>query len=46
VERVGIEQDDGGQRPLGKPALEDQSVQGAVAMWLEALYAQDCYDGA
>jgi retron-type reverse transcriptase len=47
-ERVWIEQDDGGQRPIGKPAFEDKIVQRAVAMRLEAIYEQafqDCSDG-
>jgi group II intron reverse transcriptase/maturase len=46
VERVWIEQDKGGQRPLGKPAFEDKRVQGAVAMRLEAIDAPDVYDGS
>ena len=46
VERVWIEKDDGGQRPIGKPAFEDKIVQRAVAMLLEAIYEQDFYDGA
>ena len=37
VERVWIEKDDGGQRPIGKPAFEDKMVQRAVAMVLEAI---------
>ena len=44
VERVWIEKDDGGQRPIGKPAFEDKIVQRAVAMLLEAIYEQDFYD--
>jgi group II intron reverse transcriptase/maturase len=44
VERVWIEQDDGGQRPIGKPAFEDKIVQRAVAMLLEAIDEQDFYD--
>ena len=44
VERVGIEKDDGGQRPIGKPAFEDTIVQRAVAMLLEAIYEQDFHD--
>jgi retron-type reverse transcriptase len=32
VERVWIEKDDGGQRPIGKPAFEDKMVQRVVAM--------------
>jgi group II intron reverse transcriptase/maturase len=46
VERVWIEKDDGGQRPIGKPAFEDKMVQRAVAMRLEAIYEQDFYDGS
>jgi RNA-directed DNA polymerase len=46
VERVWIEKDDGGQRPMGKPTFEDKLVQRAVAMLLEAIYEQDCYDGS
>jgi RNA-directed DNA polymerase len=44
VERVWIEKDDGGQRPIGKPAFEDKIVQRAVAMLLEAIYEQDFQD--
>ena len=44
VERVWIEKDDGGQRPIGKPAFEDKIVQRAVAMLLEAIYEQDFHD--
>ena len=44
VERVWIEKDDGGQRPIGKPAFEDKIVQRAVAMLLEAIYEQDFLD--
>ena len=44
VERVWIEKDDGGQRPIGKPAFEDKMVQRAVAMRLEASYEQDFDD--
>ena len=32
VERVWIEQDDGGRRPIGTPACEDKIVQRAVAL--------------
>ncbi|HEY5870422.1 MAG TPA: reverse transcriptase domain-containing protein [Candidatus Tectomicrobia bacterium] len=45
-ERVWIEKDEGGQRPIGKPAFEDTIVQRAVAMLLEAIYAQDFDDGS
>src|SRR6266446_9432913 len=46
VERVWIEKDDGGQRPIGKPTFEDQIVQRAVAMLLEAIDEQDFSDGS
>ena len=46
VECVWIEKDDGGQRPIGKPAFEDKIVQRAVAMLLEAVYEQDFNDGS
>jgi RNA-directed DNA polymerase len=46
VERVWIEKDDGGQRPIGKPAFEDKIVQRAVAMLREAIYEQDFRDGS
>lgn len=46
VERVWIEKDDGGQRPIGKLAFEDKIVQRAVAMLLEAIYEQDFHDGS
>jgi len=44
VERVWIEKEDGGQRPIGKPTFEDKIVQRAVAMLLEAIYEQDFHD--
>ena len=40
VERVWIETEGGGQRPIGKPTFEDKIVQRAVAMRLEAIYEQ------
>jgi retron-type reverse transcriptase len=46
VERVWIETDEGGQRPIGQPAFEDKIVQRAVAMLLEAIDAQDFRDGS
>jgi RNA-directed DNA polymerase len=46
VERVWIEKDEGGQRPIGKPTFEDKIVQRAGAMLLEAIYEQDVYDGS
>jgi RNA-directed DNA polymerase len=46
VERMWIEQDEGGQRPLGQPVFEDKIVQRAVTMRLEALYEHDFYEGS
>jgi len=44
VERVWIDKEDGTQRPIGKPVLEDKIVQRGVVMLLEAVYEQDFYE--
>ena len=43
VERVWIEKEDGGRRPIGTPAFEDKMVQRAVTILLEAIDEQDFY---
>jgi len=40
VRRVWLEKDDGKQRPIGIPALEDKVLQRAVTMLLEEVYEQ------
>ena len=46
VERVWIEKDEGGQRPIGTPTCEDTIVQRAVARRLEAIDEHEFYDGS
>jgi len=43
VKRVWLEKDDGKQRPIGIPALEDKILQRAVTMLLEQIYEQVFY---
>jgi len=41
VERVWIDKEEGKKRPIGNPCFEDQSVQRAVVMILEAIFEPD-----
>jgi retron-type reverse transcriptase len=42
--RVWIEKDDGSERPLAIPILEDKIVQRAVVLLLSPIYEQDFYE--
>ena len=44
VERVWLAKEDGRQRPIGKPTIEDKIVQRAVVMLLEPIYEQEFYE--
>ncbi len=44
--RVWIPKEDGGQRPLALPVLEDKLVQRAVVLLLTPIYERDFYDGS
>ena len=44
VKRTWLDKDDGKQRPIGIPVLEDKIVQRAAEMLMSAVYEQDFYD--
>jgi RNA-directed DNA polymerase len=44
VKRSWIGKEDGSQRPLGLPILEDKIAQRSVSMVMSAIYEQDFYD--
>ena len=44
VKRAWIAKEDGKQRPLGMPTLEDKVVQRAVHMLMSSIYEQDFHD--
>jgi RNA-directed DNA polymerase len=46
VRRTDLDKEDGGQRPIGIPAFEDNMVQRAVVLRLGAIDEQDCWDGS
>lgn len=43
VKRVWVPKDDGKQRPIGMPALEDKVAQRAATMLMSSVYEQDFY---
>ena len=46
IRRVPIPKGQGKTRPIGRSAFEDTLVQEAVREVLDAMYAQDCWDGS
>jgi RNA-directed DNA polymerase len=46
VRRTSLDQEDGGQRPMGLPACEDNRVQRAVVRRRGTMSAQDGWDGS
>jgi group II intron reverse transcriptase/maturase len=46
VQRTYVPKEDGSQRPIGMPTLEDKMVQRAVAMLLGAIYEPDFHAGS